>query len=357
MRRFAELAIWSLTLEFIVGGISNAAPDASGRREAKIVWSLDHQGLGKFCYDRNPEIIYFKYDQSTNTTSMRSASLDGNKRVVARFTGPPDERSLSCSDDGATIAAFNADQTAIYIVRSGRLSAYAFDRPLLYSVHGLHSLLGGSGKIIALPSMPHHFYGPDIINDFTLFIQKDAETAYIVNNTVYANDGNHIFAYDLIDQTWVKRNAATLSTGFGVNEISECDGHIIVSSSNDEIAKYYVLGPSDRDWINKIGITKLLRTFSNAVDITGGYEHCSFPLISRADIIRHIVVAIAVVGRDNVEIFSIPPPVTSMSGNEIRLTKDGCYALLNAFKQAPDVPQFTLPKELMVLRLGSPACG
>jgi hypothetical protein len=357
MRRFAALAISLLTLALTVGGISRAAPEASGRREAKIVWRLDHQGLAKFCYDRNPEIIYFWYDQSANTTSIRSSSLDGNEKVVARFTGPPDQRSLSCSDDGATIAAFNADKTAFYIVRSGRLSAYSFDRPLLYSVAGLHSILGGNGKIIALPSMPHHFYGPDIINDFTLFVQKDAEQAYIVNNTVYANDGNRKFAYDLIDQIWVKRNTATLSTGFGVNEISECDGRIIVSSSNDEIVNYYVLGGPDRDWINKVGITKLLRTFSNTVDITGGYGHCGFPLISRADIIRSIIVAVAVVGRDNVEIVSIPPPTTSLGGGEILLSKDDCYALLSVFKQAPDVPQFTLPKELMVLRLSSRACG
>jgi hypothetical protein len=357
MRRFADLAISSLILAFIVGSISHAAPEASGRREAKIVWSLDHQGLGKFCYDRNHEIIYFKYDQSTNTTSIRSATLDGNERVIARFTGPPDERSLSCSDDGATIAAFNADQTALYIVRSGRLSAYSFDRPLLYSVHGLHSLLGGNGNIIALPSMPHHFFGPDIIGDFTLFLHKYTEESYIVNNTVYVSDENRIFAYDLIDQIWVKRNAATLSAGFAANEISDCDGHIIVSSSNDEISKYYVLGRSDGDLINKLGITKLLRTFSNPVRITGGYGHCVFPLISRADIIRRIIVAIAVVGRDNVEMVFIPPPTTSLGGEDIRLTKDGCYALLSAFKQAANVPQFTLPKELMALRLSSRACG
>jgi hypothetical protein len=46
----------------------------------------------------------------------------------------------------------------------------------------------------------------------------------------------------------------------------------------------------------------------------------------------------------------------AISDDEIRLSKDGCHAFLSAFKQVPEIPQFTMPQQVVVLRLAAPGC-
>ena len=77
-----------------------------------------------FCYDRVPEIIYFRYHRESDLTSVEARSIDGVVRTAFKFPGMGDPSSLSCSVDGSTIATLSSPQDHLYIFRASQLSAY-----------------------------------------------------------------------------------------------------------------------------------------------------------------------------------------------------------------------------------------
>jgi hypothetical protein len=42
--------------------------------------------------------------------------------------------------------------------------------------------------------------------------------------------------------------------------------------------------------------------------------------------------------------------------DKIDISRDGCLALFSAFAGHPDIPQITMPRRAVVLRLGRPGC-
>lgn len=357
MQLFGKQTSFLLALAIASAGIPVVAQGAAKGSEGQIVWSLDHEGLGRFCYDSNPAVIYFKYDVPTKTTSIRSASLDGTEKIVATFPGAPDERSLSCSDDGQTIAALNADKTQLYIIKSGIVSTYTFYQPLLYSVAGLYSVLGGNGNILSVPGKPEHGAGPDFLKQLDFFKSTDTERTFIVNNDIYVVGEKRIFVYNRIGQSWVKHGVTELPAGFGVNEILKCGSRIVASTSNDEIVRHFTIRRSSlaSDWLSKIGLFRLLRNFSDKVIITGGYGRCAFPLLDRGSI-QYLMEGLAFISDDDIKVVAVSGPKVAMSSDEIRLSKDGCYALVRLFKHVAKIPQFVLPHELVIMKVSSGTC-
>jgi hypothetical protein len=120
-------------------------------------------GKVRFCYDRAPEIIYFRYARETDRTSVEARSIDGAVRTLFEFPGMGDPRSLSCSVDGSAIAALNGEQNHLYLFKASQLSVYKLVPGQLYSVRGEYSLLSGNGSMISAPDEPTHVSGPDAL--------------------------------------------------------------------------------------------------------------------------------------------------------------------------------------------------
>jgi len=100
------------------------------------VWAFPHQGIARFCYEETPAVVYLKYDPARRITSVLKKELSGVEHVLGEFTGAPNQRSLSCSQDGRTLVALGIipeqNQRASLFVSSGsRASEYLFVRPWL----------------------------------------------------------------------------------------------------------------------------------------------------------------------------------------------------------------------------------
>jgi len=54
--------------------------------------------------------------------------------------------------------------------------------------------------------------------------------------------------------------------------------------------------------------------------------------------------------------FAMPGLPLALSDDEIHLSKDGCYAVFGAFKQVPDIPEFTMRQQSVVVRLPARGC-
>jgi hypothetical protein len=184
-------------------------------------------------------------------TDIVARSIDGRVRTIAQFRGLGDERSLSCTVDGSTIAALDGDRNHLYIFKASQVSVYKFDRSLI------------------------------------LVLDKPA-------------------------------------TG-GI------------------------------DWLNRIGERGLLKAFNNLVAVDGGYSRCVFPLLPKRDV-RKPLLGILTFDNKSMQRFSIEGPLLAISDDEIRLSKDGCHALFLAFKNVPEILQFTMRQQAVVLKLAASGC-
>ena len=55
------------------------------------MWEFPHRGIARFCYDKDPAIIYFKYDRFQHLTSIVKKDLSGAESSMGSFPGGPDE--------------------------------------------------------------------------------------------------------------------------------------------------------------------------------------------------------------------------------------------------------------------------
>lgn len=308
----------------------------------------------RFCYDRIPEIIYF--ENSSSHGQVVSRSLDNKIRTVFEIPSPGDQRSLSCSTDGTTIAALDSHQDHLYIFNSYQLSVYKFEHSLLYSVTGEYSLLSPDGSMISVPGDPIHVSGPDILRKMRFLRAESNARVFFESGNAYIDEDRVIHLYHYIDN-WKKQRSITKPSGFDVKEISRCGAHVLASLSDDDNFRLLTLDEQTThpDWLSRIGVTGLLKAFNNFMAIDGGYGRCVFPLLPRNDV-RKPLMGLATFDSQAMQRFSIEGPLLAISDDEIRLSKDGCYALFMAFKQVPEIPEFTMRQQAVMLKLSAPNC-
>jgi hypothetical protein len=339
-------------------GHSAAAEDA--KLSASIASTFDFQGKVRFCYDRIPEIIYFNNAVSGRTT-VEARSIDGHTRTVFELPSPGDQRSLSCSADGSTIAALDNSRDHLYIAKSSQVSVYKFDHSLLESVGEEHSLLSPDGSMISVHGDPIYVSGPDILRQMHFLRAERGENAFFESGNAYVDYLDRDPVIDLFrypSDGWKRQRSIAKPSEFAVHEIARCGSHIVATLSDDNDFRFLIIDEEATgavDWLTKIGVRGLLRAFNKFVNIDGGYGRCVFPLLQKRDV-RKSLLGIVTFDDEGMRRFSIEGPLLALSDDEIRLSKDGCYALFMAFKQVPEIPQFTMRQQAVVLRLPAPGC-
>jgi hypothetical protein len=71
---------------------------------------------------------------------------------------------------------------------------------------------------------------------------------------------------------------------------------------------------------------------------------------------RKIILGIVTFDNEAMQRFTVAAPPLAMSEDDISLSKDGCHALISAFKQVPDIPEFTMAQQAVLLKLAAPGC-
>lgn len=332
--------------------------------ELNVVWSLPHQGGARFCYDQAPAVIYFQYDPARKVTSIEKKELSGDQHVIAEFPENPNERSLSCSDDGDTIAAVNGalGPESLFLLRGARSALYRFSRYYPYSVAGVNSLLSPDGNSIALPEIPQLISGQDILKEMHVFASEKGNSAFFVGeSTMYFDSEATLDKYQLVENEWRKLSKLRMPTSFEPTEIARCGQYDVASLQNDVIEKsrFMVLNegaPSSSDWLARVGIRKVLQKYRDTVKISGRYQTCAFPLVGRT-VKPWMASGLARSSESGVSIFSFQQSPIALADEEVSFSKDGCYALLDAFSQLTETPQFTMPQEIRLLSAPPAACG
>jgi hypothetical protein len=114
-------------------------------------------------------------------------------------------------------------------------------------------------------------------------------------------------------------------------------------------------GSAKPDWLEKIGFRKILRRYRDPQHITGRDSRCAFALYRRnaRPWVAEGLLQFDGQGMNSFLLFTEP---VALQNDEVSLSRDGCYALIQMFDQIPDIPQFTLPQQARLLRVVSKQC-
>jgi hypothetical protein len=184
-----------------------------------------------------------------------------------------------------------------------------------------------------------------------------SEQVFFEGGYAYIDEDRTIDVYRYIDG-WKKLRSITEPPGFYVNEISRCGSHLVASLADDIDSRFLAFdeqGTVSPDWLSRIGFKSLLRAFNDLVIIGGRYGRCVFPLLPKRDV-RKPLLGVVTFDDQGILRFAIEGPPLALSDDDIRLSKDGCYALLSVFRQVPKIPEFTMPQRAVVLKLAAPGC-
>jgi hypothetical protein len=327
-----------------------------------IIWSFPHPGVVRFCYDKTPAVIYLTYDVTRKRTSILKRELDGAEEVLGDFPGAPDERSLSCSQDGQTIVARgilpeDGQKASLFISIGGRKSLYLFRKFWPFSEPSLYSLISPDGKSITLPEIPNLAEGPDLLKEMRIF-PSEVANVHFMDGYVYRDGKNSISKFGYADGEWKKQREVRRVSDFSLNEVDECGGHDVASFVGFDSSSFLVLDedmPPAHDWLARIGVRKLLRIHGDPTVITGSFGACVFPLHDRSAP-RRSVSELVRFDANGAQIFSLPDREVVGSDDEIYFCKDGCHLLIHVFVSKPEISQFTVPHQVQLLKVQSARC-
>jgi hypothetical protein len=195
--RFATwlaFSCWACVTAPLWAGHALAADEPPLRLQT--VWDLPHYGDARFCYEANPAIIFLRYDKTVNKTLIIKKELNGDERTIGEFPKNGDERSLSCSEDGKTVAVLGDDvdgnDAELFIARDGQISRYRFSRYYPLAVIGVHSLLSTDGRSVALPEIPILVSGPDLLKEMRIFVSPDGHNVFFEGGRAYLDQDKTI---------------------------------------------------------------------------------------------------------------------------------------------------------------------
>jgi hypothetical protein len=326
-----------LPLFLVVAAVSMAAPAqaASPAPNApiplRVVWSFAHDGLVRFCYDQSPAVIYFEYDRTRKVTSIRKKELNGDERVIAEFPGTRDEISLSCSQDGQTIAATgDAEQKSIFLMHGASTALYTVPVWVLANV-GDYSLLAPDGKTIRLPKGVTRVAGTDLLRDMKVFPEVE-DAVFLMDDYAYVDGESSVHKYGYVEGDWKQLREIKRSPDFGLREVVRCGSHDVASLVGDDSYSAMVLDEAfslKQDWLARIGARNLFRKYEVPPRITG-YDNgaCTFPLLRRSSR-QPTVVGLARMDANGLQLFSLPVSEVPLGDDHVYFNKDGCYALMD----------------------------
>jgi hypothetical protein len=297
------------------------------------IWGFDHQGIARFCYDEIPAVIYPKYDVARKMTSILKRELDGEEHVVGEFPGSPDDRSLSCSQDGQTIVALGeGKRKSLFLSQGTRTSIYLFPGDWLFSNVGLYSLISPDGKSITLPERPTLVAGPDLLKELKVF-PYTGHVIFFMEGYAYSDQGDKIYKYGYANGEWKVQQEIKRPQNFSLSEVARCGDHDVATLVGADSSRFAVLGDeapvSKQDWLDRVGVRKLLRKYSDPIFITGSYGACAFPLRRRA-VRLGAANGLARFDANDLQLFSFPDREVGLGDDEVNFSKDGCYALIRA---------------------------
>jgi len=333
---------------------SRASADRGADGKLVTIWEFPHHGIARFCYDKDPAVIYLKYDRFQHLTSIIKKDLSGAESSMGSFPGFPDERSLSCSDDGGTVAALEGFRNILFISKGKERAWYEFSKYFAYSVIGVNSLLSPDGRTINLPEMPQLIGGSDILREMQVLI-FDREQVFSTDASLYLDGNGKItqLNYNRLN----RENSFEKDDGFYIRELAACGGHHIATLSDDDTFRFRDLDVpvNSPDWLDGIGAKKLMRSYSDQI-IYGRYGICAFPLIE-SDARMFKVEKMARLDGTGLKIFSFAESNTVLASDEVSFSKDGCYALIQRFSEVWEPVQFTMPQQVRLLGVESDQCN
>jgi hypothetical protein len=340
----------------VIASPASADPSADG--SLVTIWEFPHQGFARFCYDKDPAVIYFRYDRFQRMTSIIKKALNGAESSIGSFPGGPDERSLSCSDDGRTVAVLDGLKSILFVSKDKDRASYKFSKWYPYSVSGVNSLLSQDGESMNLPEMPALIDGPDVLNKMKVFISDSTYRKFLSNESVFIDEGSKITESKYDGNTWIQKNDIKKKNDFYINELTRCDNHYIASLGNDdgEIEFQDLSAPANGpDWLNDTGVRKIMRSYSDKT-IYGRYGICAFPLVA-PDARMLKTEKLAGLDAAGLKTFSLAEPDIVLAWDEVSFSKDGCYALIRRFSEVREPIGFTLPQQVRLLGVQSEQCN
>lgn len=253
--RLKAISLFVIASFFVVRS-GSSAPASVQSMPTSVEITFELNAKVRFCYDKDPEIIYFRHDASSNRTIVEARSLDNRTRALFDFPGLANPRSLSCSIDGSTIAALSGDNGHLYIFQSSQLSAYEIQRPTLDNVKGFYSLLSPDGKMIGLYGDPVHRSGADAIANMKVFKVARGDSVFFDEDAAYVDEEHEIARYQYLDGGWGRQGSISKPLDYSVIEVSRCGNRLVASLSDDE--HLGLLDPEKReagrdDWLKRMG--------------------------------------------------------------------------------------------------------
>jgi hypothetical protein len=272
-----------------------------------------------------------EYDRARRSTSIFKSTLRGEEKLLAEVSGNADVRSLSCSQDGQTIAAYDSDQPMLFLLRDSQLATYRLSRSQPFTRSGLYSFLSPDGHSIKLPEKPVLVSGPDLMADISVF-PDERHSVFFMEGHAYVDDAITIQQYVPADGGWTRRDfvVATPDDLRRAEILRQLD-------PMTRFSRYMALGDrsNSQDWLARLGVRKLFRKYNEPFLISGNYGSCAFPLLDHRR--WHTTLGIARINRAGVRTFSLPYPEFEIANDNLSFSKDGCYLLLQGTWSAAEV--------------------
>lgn len=315
-------------------------------------------GKGSFvsCYTDNPSFI-FALGNLDGINSIRFVPFDGPPTDLFGFSGKIVSPTLSCSDDGKTIAfvrkgAGNTDYDLI-IIKSGVPSLYRLGHwTTFFPIVGTTSLLSEDGDAIALPANPEHISGPDIIRSMRLFVYDGK--AFFSNGSIIHDSGMAIEQLSFEDGQWARHAVIDKNPSLFVEQAGYCFGHTIavvqVDESNESARLYDITHGK---------LASLPPEFSSVVRLNDRGSGAMSPIASASqygrcvylfgkfeeEIPRFTLTDVATVDRTGATVYAVPTGLVAngegitLESFRVGLTKDGCNLLISTYPKQPNAPQ------------------
>jgi hypothetical protein len=326
----------------------------------QTIWDLPHYGEARFCYGANPAVIFFRYDRAANKTSIVKKELNGDEHTIAEFPKNRDERSLSCSEDGMTVAALSDEMddkgAELFIVRGGQISHYRYSQYYPVAIAGIRSLLSSDGRNIALREVPKLVSGPDLLREMRVFVNPEGHNVFFEGNVAYLDQDKMIEKYSYEQHQWKRQTVFVKPPKFGAYEIARCGDRDIATLSDDETVRVRILDqrePSRNDWLERTGVRKILRNYLKPTVVTASYRYCAFPVYG-ADGVK-VEGLVRFDGR-KLQRFSFADPNVALANRYVAFSKDGCYALIAMVTWVPPRSQLVYPPQIRLLGASSQQC-